>query len=235
MILNTAEADWHVFPSPDALAETLAEAIATMLDEAVAAREQAFLAVSGGSTPGRFFAALSRKKLNWRKVIVTLVDERFVPENSARSNAALVKQALLVDAAAQARFVGLYHDTATVEAAAMLADAEFAGMPWPLDVAILGMGTDGHTASFFADAANLDDLLDPARDTRVEPVHTKDGGEPRLTLPLGRLVEARFVALHIEGEEKRRVLEDALRPGATLPIGAVFRHALNPVPVYWAG
>ena len=231
----TANADWHVFSSPDALAETLAETVATVLGEAIAARGQAVLAVSGGSTPGRFFAALSRKKLNWNKVIVTLVDERFVPESSARSNAALVKQALLVDAAQQARFISLYHDTATVEAAATRADTDLAGLPWPLDVAILGMGTDGHTASFFADAANLDELLDPARKTLVEPVHTKDGGEPRLTLPLGRLLEARFVALHIEGEEKRRVLEDALRPGATLPIGAVFRHALNPVPVYWAG
>ncbi len=231
----SAAPDWRVYPASDTLAEALAQEVADALSAAVANRGEAFLAVSGGSTPKLFFAALSRKRIAWNSVIVTLVDERFVPPSSDRSNEKMVRERLLINEAANARFVGLYHPADTVEAAARLADKHLADLPWPLDVAILGMGTDGHTASFFPDAPNLPGLLDPARNTLVEPVQTIDGGEPRLTLPLGRLLEARFLALHIEGAEKRAVLGEALEPGATLPVGAVFANATGPVPVYWAG
>lgn len=227
--------EWRIFDSSEALAEALADEVAGALAEAIVRRGAALLAVSGGSTPGRFFTALSRKRIAWDNVIVTLVDERFVPPSSERSNEKMVRERLLVGEAANARFVGLYHPADTVEAAALLADKHLADLPWPLDVAILGMGTDGHTASFFPDAANLPDLLDPARGTLVEPVRTTDGGEQRLTLPLGRLLEARFLALHIEGAEKRAVLEQALEPGAALPVGAVFANSTKPIPVYWAG
>jgi 6-phosphogluconolactonase len=227
--------DWRTFSSSQALAEGLAETVAARLSEAIAKRGEAFIAVSGGSTPKKFFAALSRKTLDWSKVTVTLVDERFVEESSERSNASLVRHLLLVNEAASARFLGLYRDANDADDAAKAASKDLATEHWPLDVVILGMGTDGHTASFFPDAQNLQELLDPARQTRVEAVDTIAGGEPRLTMPLGRLIEAGFVALHIEGEEKRSVLEQAMQPGATFPISSVFIHAREPVPVYWAG
>lgn len=230
-----SKADWREFPSPDALAEALAADAAQALADAVERRGMGFLAVSGGSTPGRFLAALSGKKIDWSRVIVTLVDERFVPDTSPRSNAALVEAKLLVNEAAAARFVGLFRDRATVEDAADAAARDLAALPWPLDVAILGMGADGHTASFFPDAAGLDTLLDPESSALVLPVHAASAGEPRLTLPLSRLLAARLLALHIEGGEKRTVLEKALEPGGERPVSAVFRHSNAPVPVYWAG
>lgn len=231
----TAKADWHEFPSADALAEALAGDVAQALAAAIERRGMGFLAVSGGSTPGRFFAALSQRKIDWSRVTVTLVDERCVPETSPRSNAALVREKLLTGEAAAARFVGLFRDRATVEDAAAAAARDLAALPWPLDVAILGMGADGHTASFFPDAAGLDALLDPASDALVLPVHAASAGEQRLTLPLSRLLAARLLALHIEGGEKRTVLEKALEPGGERPVSAVFRHSNAPVPVYWAG
>lgn len=227
--------DWRSFTSPEALAEALAGKVAAKLAEAIAERKKAFLAVSGGTTPKRFFAALSRQGLEWDKVTVTLVDERFVPETSPRSNAALVREALLVGNAAIARFEPLYRPATSVEEAARQASADLASMPWPLDVAILGMGTDGHTASFFPDAADLNALLDPTDQALVLPVHAVSAGEARLTLPLARLVEADLLALHIEGEEKREVLEAALAPGGEKPVSAIFAHASRPVPVYWTG
>lgn len=225
--------DWRIFPSPEALAAALAETVAQALAEAIERRGQAFLAVSGGTTPTRFFRALSEQALAWPKVTVTLVDERFVPEDSPRSNAALVRATLLAGKAAAARFAPLYRPAASVGQAADEANAGLAALPWPLDVAIFGMGTDGHTASFFPDAANLDALLDPATGAFVLPVHAASAGEPRLTLPLARLLEAGTLALHIEGSEKRAVLEAALRPGGDKPVSAVFAHARRPVPVYW--
>ena len=96
------------------------------------------------------------------------------------------------------------------------------------------MGTDGHTASFFPDATELATLLSPSTAAYVLPVHADSAGEPRLTLPLARIVAAATIAVHIEGAEKKAVLEAALEPGARHPIGAVFRHAGKPVQIYWA-
>lgn len=229
----TALPDWRVFPSPQALAEVLAGDVAAALRAALARRGHALLAVSGGTTPKLLFPALARQALDWGKVTVVPVDERFVPEDSPRSNGALIRHSLLTENAAAARFVPLFHEAETVEDAARLATAALAALPWPLDAAILGMGTDGHTASFSPDAGNLAALIDPADENLVLPVDAPSAGEPRLTLPLARLLEAGFLALHMEGEEKRKVLDAALGAGGDRPISAVFAHAQQPVPVYW--
>lgn len=225
-------AEWRIYPSRQALAEALADDVIRVLAGSIAASGKAVLAVSGGSTPDLLFAALSKRALDWAKVVVTLVDERFVPPSSERSNERLVRERLLVDEARLARFVPLYSETETVEQAAVQANAGLASIG-PLDVVILGMGTDGHTASFFPDAANLGALLDPDATGAVEPVHATSAGEPRLTLTLARLMGARFLALHIEGEEKRGVLNKALEPGSRLPVGAAFHNASKALPVYW--
>ena len=231
----SARADWHEFASPDALAKALADKVAAALGEAIEQRGSAFIAVSGGSTPKRFFKALSTRDLDWSRVTVTLADERFVEENSDRSNAALVRSLLLTGKAAAAHFEGLFRPLDGVEEAARTASAELSACSWPLDVAVLGMGTDGHTASFFPDAEHLDALLDPAEPAYVLPVHAPGAGEPRLTLPLGRFVEAGTLLVHIEGKEKRDVLQAALEPGGDKPVSAVFAHAHKVIPVYWAG
>lgn len=229
----TARPDWRVFPSPEALAEALADDVAATLRAALARRGHALVAVSGGTTPKLFFPALARQELDWAKVTVVPVDERFVPEGSPRSNGALIRNSLLTGKTAAARFAPLFHEAESVEAAAKRARAALAALPWPLDAAVLGMGTDGHTASFFPDACTLAALTDPASDSLVLPVNAPSAGEPRLTLPLARLLEAGFLALHIEGEEKRKVLDRALEPGGDKPVSAVFAHADKPVPVYW--
>jgi 6-phosphogluconolactonase len=225
---------WHEFASRDELAEALASTVADVLRAAIDKRGTALLAVSGGSTPGMFFRELSRQELDWESVTVTLVDERFVPEDSSRSNARLVRENLLQDKAAAARFAGLFSETNTVEGAAESACERLSRLPLPLDTVVLGMGTDGHTASFFPDAGNLESLLDLSAEAIVAPVHAASGGEPRLTLTLARILEAGFVALHIEGAEKRRVLEAALDVETHLPVRAVLDRAPQPVQVFWA-
>lgn len=225
---------WRQFATRVELARELAGEIASALGAAIVRRGAAFLAVSGGTTPAAMFGALSAEDLDWKRVVVTLVDERLVPESSPRSNAALVRSALLQNRASDARFVGLYHPAETVEQAAAEASKSLASLPWPLDVAILGMGTDGHTASFFPDAANLDRLLAADDPAVVMPVHAESAGEPRLTLPLSRIAEAAWIAVHIEGPEKKAVLEAALRPGGKRPISAVFRQGGKPIDIFWA-
>ncbi|MVA99428.1 6-phosphogluconolactonase [Nitratireductor sp. CAU 1489] len=227
---------FQAFEGADALAEALAETVAGHLDKAVGSNGRATLAVSGGTTPARFFRQLSQRPIDWERVTVTLVDERLVPPTAARSNERLVRETLLRDRAEQARFVGLWSGTADPAAAATAADERLADCPLPLDAVVLGMGLDGHTASYFPDAENLDTLLDPAARARVLPVRAQSAGEDRLTLTLPLVARARFLALHIEGEAKRTVFEQAMQAGTAspAPIRAVFERATTPPTVYWA-
>lgn len=233
--MGSRNAWWRAFETRDALASALAAAVADRLRTAIETTGGATLAVSGGTTPALFFDALSQKELDWAKVVVTLVDERFVPPASELSNERLVREKLLRNEARLARFVGLYSEAATAEAAANGADAAVALLGPRLDAVVLGMGADGHTASFFPDAPNLDALTDPSQPRRVMSVHAPSGGEPRITLTLPLLVDAGFLALHIEGEAKKDVFERALAQAAPrLPIARVLDAAAAPIDIYWA-
>lgn len=215
----------HRFDDAESLAEGLALRVAAQLREAIDARGEALLAVSGGSTPKRFFDRLSREALDWSRVTVTLVDERWVPESSDRSNARLVKAALLQHQATAATFVPLYVEAPTPEAAIAALRARVAGLPATFDVVILGMGGDGHTASFFPGGDRLAEALDPDGRARVLPMRAEGAGEPRITFTLPALLDSRALYLHIEGEAKRGVLANAREPGSTLPMAAVLRAA----------
>ena len=181
----------------------------------------------------RFFEALSSVDLPWDRGTVTLVDERRVPPDAERSTERLVRAHLLQGKAAAATFVGLYRGGADEHADRDLAEAALGAMPWPLTAVVLGMGDDGHTASFFPDGDNLATCLDPAGSRRVETIRAPAAVEPRVTLTLPALLSAQTIALHIEGVGKRAVLDRARQPGpeVELPVRAVLARA--PVEVFW--
>lgn len=222
------------FASREALAGALAGTVADTLRNAIARHGKALLAVSGGSTPKLFFQFLSQQELGWDKVTITLVDERWVARDSDRANAKLVASLLLRNAAAEANFVDLYLPDTAIDTAAPVLDATIKALGTP-DAVILGMGADGHTASFFPNGEGLAEATDPGTDARVRIVHAEAAGEPRLTLTLPVLLDAGLLALHIEGEEKRRVLEEALAAGDAddLPIRHVLRNRTD-LAIYWA-
>ncbi|MCO6187091.1 6-phosphogluconolactonase [Rhizobium sp. L1K21] len=226
----------NAFDNGAALAEALADRVADTLSAAIAARGSASLAVSGGSTPKAFFNALSGHGIDWSKVAITLVDERFVPADNPRSNHLLVKENLLKGPAAKANFIPLYRDASDAEAAAAISTKATANICSPFDVAILGMGNDGHTASFFPDGDNLADAIDSARARGILTMEAAGAGEKRLTFSFSALSDARLLVLHIEGAEKAATLEKALQDGPEedMPIRAVLRRAESPVEIYWA-
>ena len=216
-------ADRKLLPDRAKLAEALALDIAGVLSERLSESDTALLAVSGGTTPKLMFDHLSRHEIGWDRVTITLVDERQVPIASDRSNARLVSQHLLVNRAASAHFVPLFDNV-----------AEAARLP-AFDAVVLGMGGDGHTASFFPNGDNLAEALDPATQDRIVTMQAPDAGEPRLTFTLKALLASPFIALHIEGDDKLKVLEQAETPGpvAQMPIRAALQ-ATHPVTLYWA-
>jgi 6-phosphogluconolactonase len=233
---DTLNVTTHSFTDCQALAVGLAARVAARLRTGIAERGGALLAVSGGSTPRHFFEQLSRETLDWAKVQVTLVDERWVPESSERSNAALVKSLLLQHDASAAQFVPLYADAPTPEAGLATVRARMASLALPFDAVVLGMGNDGHTASFFPGGDRLPEALDPHNPVRVLPMRAAGAGEPRITFTLSALLDTHALFLHIEGEAKRQLLADArlgLGEAADFPVRAVLTQPRVPVAVYW--
>ncbi|MDP3365207.1 MAG: 6-phosphogluconolactonase [Pseudomonas sp.] len=213
------------------LAQGLAVRVADALRQAIASRGQATLVVSGGRSPVPFFEALAQQALPWAQVLVSLADERWVPVNHAGSNEALVRRHLLRGAAAEARFLSLYQVAGSLEQAAELADAAVAELA-PIDVLVLGMGDDGHTASLFPHSPNLHQALQPDCARRVLPMLAPSEPTQRLTLTLPMLTSARLPLLAIQGQAKLNVLTKALMPGdiAQLPIRAFLN---SPLEIHW--
>jgi 6-phosphogluconolactonase len=224
----------RTFADKVTLAKELAEAVADRIRSAIAERGSAAIAVSGGSTPARFFQALGKTKdIDWSKVIVTLVDERWVDETNDRSNALLVNERMLQGPAAVAKFFPLYSGGDEPDAAHIAkTNSLLAELPDQFAAVVLGMGSDGHTASFFPGGDTLDRALSEAGP--AVSIRAPGAGEPRITFTLPRLLRTDGLYLHIEGEEKAAVLDTALGEGPILdmPVRAVLRsgHAVN---VYW--
>ena len=219
--------------------ERLAQHVADALQQALEQRSHALLAVSGGKSPIALFERLRQSPLNWSAVTVVLVDERCVPHTHPDSNTALVRQHLLQGPAAAATFVPFFEDLpegelsdAALTALAQAAQQRLAALPWPLDVGILGMGEDGHTASLFPHAPGLAQALSSPE--RVAWVRPSTAPHARLTLTLHALRSARELHLSIAGETKRAVLARA-QAGivADHPVSYVLQAGGAPVQV-WA-
>ena len=232
--MNLAAPALRSFANGEALAQALADHVSQALKHRIARDGRAALAVSGGRTPLRFFDALAARELDWSAVDITLVDERWVDETSPRSNARLLREHLLQGAAGAARFLPLYVDAATPEAARAQLETHLAALPLPFAAVVLGMGEDGHTASLFPGGDRLVQALDPTSTSLIQAMRAPGAEEPRITLTLPAITASDSVALHIEGEAKRRVLEAALADESTpLPISAVLSQCTHPATIFW--
>lgn len=216
----------ETFADRAAWADACAARLTDTLAAALAESGKAVFAGSGGSTPAPIYQRMAQSDLDWSRVAITLIDERYVPETSPESNAALLKQTLLTGPAAAARFVPLYHPAVTVDRAAALAAHTLAAEGGKLDAVLLGMGEDGHICSMFPDSPTLKTLLAPAlRPTILGVPHGRDGAAPsleRLTINLPYLMTARRVVLAMTGAAKRTVFErEAAGDPAVQPIAAL--------------
>lgn len=224
------------FKDRPSLDRQLSWEIAARLRHALAKREHASLAVSGGRTPIGLFEALSQEPLEWSRVIITLVDERWVPTSDDASNERLVRTHLLRNLAVQAHFIGLKTADESADAGEKACRERLVELPKRFDAVVLGMGEDGHTASFFPQAAALPQALNVDTDAdclAVTPLHAP---HERMTLSLARLLRSDQLYLHLCGDAKLPVLAEALQPGdaAEMPVRAVLRQTETPLAIYWA-
>lgn len=222
------------FKTPSELEAQLAERIASQLQDAVDNRGRASLVVSGGSTPLKLFDLLSQKAISWGEVYITLADERWVDSHDKDSNERLVRAHLLQNRAASAKFCGLKNMFSTPEAGCDMTIRALTHFPRPFDVVILGMGTDGHTCSWFPCSAELDNALNTqALCAAVNPTTAPHG---RITLSKQAILNSRQIYLHLVGEAKLSVYHQALAHDDVLamPIRAVLGQRKTPVDVFYS-
>ena len=221
----------------DALSRELARNIGLELARAVTLRGVASLVVSGGHTPINLFEQLREQTLGWSRVEVALADERWVEPTDPSSNEKLVRDALLRDKAAAARFLGLKNAAALPDLGAIPAWKPYARVPRPFDITVLGMGDDGHTASLFPGSQNLDIALDPTAGAGCVGMWAPTPPHPRLSLNLSALLDSRRIIILISGEAKWRTYlaaSDAAGAVKDMPVRAVLRQRHTPVEVIWA-
>jgi 6-phosphogluconolactonase len=212
---------FNEYSDRDTMMTALAGILAGELRASLEADAQTSLAVPGGSTPGPIFDALCGADLDWSSVHVMLTDERRVPPDHERSNERLLRQRLLIDRAAKAKYVSIVPPSGEPTLPANLL---------PLSVLVLGMGADMHTASLFPGSPDLTAALAPDA-APLMFVEASDGLEPRVTMTAHVLSSARSTHVLIAGADKREALERAQK--ATLK-EAPIRTVLDQAKIHWA-
>jgi 6-phosphogluconolactonase len=213
------------FDSAASLAQAAAGAVAERLAGAIAARGRASLVATGGRSPGPVYDRLRAAEIDWRRVSVTLSDERCVPPDAPESNIRQVRERLLAGPASRAAILPLWPEPAEEDLRALV----------PFDAVVLGMGEDGHVASLIPGDPGLSAAMGPKGGRLTAPVPAGLGSPPvaRITLTLGALLQSRAIFLLIAGEAKREVVARA-EGGADLPVRALLAQDAVPVRVLWA-
>lgn len=224
---------FHVHPDERAWAAAIAAVLADLLRETLQQSDRARIVLSGGKTPDPVYCTLSHAELDWNRVDIALVDERWLRPGDPDSNAHLVHSTLLQDRAAAAQFEHLVREGHTLEASVRLANAY---AKHAADIVVLGMGDDGHTASLFPCASDLERALRARTDyVAIDATGCPGAGAwpMRISMTPAGLSKAPHRLLLIRGDRKRRVLESALQsedaeefpvriaftaPGATLQV-----------------
>jgi 6-phosphogluconolactonase len=195
------------FSDTHTLAQQLADSVAGKMRSIINSRGRVSLAVSGGKTPKEFFQKLSQQELDWSKVLVTLVDDRWVDDTDEHSNARLVKENLLINNASLAYFVPLKNAEQTPKDGLMISENRLHEQIDELDIVVLGMGLDGHTASWFPESEALTQCLDEQTAACCFAVMDAPQFPQRMTMSLSLVLRSKHIYLHFEGDEKNSVYE----------------------------
>jgi 6-phosphogluconolactonase len=222
----------HLFDDDQALLDALEKDVVATLGDAIEARSHAVLAVSGGNTPKPLFERLARADLDFSRVYVTLVDERWVDTSDDASNEKMLRASLLQGHGAHARFVPLKNAAVTAAQGVAATSKALDSLPRPFDLVLLGMGDDGHTASLFPKARQLEEGLSTS--AACLAVTPPAAPHERITLSAHRILDTKRLVVHISGAAKLKAYREAMGDGPTEdhPIRFFLRQHTIPLDVY---
>ena len=231
------EAEWWDYDDAAELADAVAGDVGFIIESALDARGQALIALPGGKTPAPIFEKLAKAKLDWKRVTIIPTDDRLVAMTDPLSNAAMIAKAFLPKGA---RVLPITTDKAADHRmAGKAADARLQELHWPPDLVWLGVGADGHTASIFP-GPDLDEALNGPKERRAlgvlpDPLPA-EAPVARVTLSKAAILSARTLMLVLTGKEKRKLLEKAIKDGAssTVPVGRVLADAEQAIDIHWS-
>ena len=192
------------------------ELITKNLSSSINKYQNASIAVPGGTSPIKIFNELSKQKLDWSKVQITLVDDRLVDPDNDHSNQKLINDCLLKNDAKKSKFFPLNKN--------LIKDDNF---KFPLDICLLGIGNDGHFASLFPNMINNTNMLDPKSKSSIDKV--KANGNPfipRISMNLPLILSSNLIILLIKGKLKQEVLREAYN-NKNIPLYYLLKHRIN--------
>ncbi|MCW6529881.1 MULTISPECIES: 6-phosphogluconolactonase [Sphingomonas] len=231
------EIEWWEYDDAAEMADAVAGDIGFIIESAIDARGAAVIALAGGKTPVPVYEKLAATKLDWKRVTIIPTDERIVPLGDALSNVTMIGKTFLPKGARVIPIVPKATDD--YKAAGRSADALMQDLHWPLDLCLLGVGGDGHTASIFP-GPDYDEALNGPRERRALGVMPDplppEAPVARVTLSREGIVTARALMIAVTGAAKKKVIEQAIAKGAgsPWPIGRVLADAELPVDIHWA-
>ncbi len=231
------EIEWWEYDDAGEFADAVAGDVQFVIESALDARGSAVIALAGGKTPFPAYEKLAKAKLDWKKVTIIPTDERVVPLGDPLSNVTALAKIFLPRGARVMPIVP--QAVPDYKAAGRSADALCQDLHWPLDFCLLGVGSDGHTASIFP-GPDFDEALNGPKERRALGVMPDplppEAPVARVTLSRASIASARALMIAVTGDAKRKVLEDAIRqgPSSAYPIGRVLADVELPIDIHWA-
>ena len=229
----------HKFNDRAELIEALHQVFTADLKQALDQQASATLLLSGGSTPAPLYQQLSKAYLDWDRINVALVDERWVDADSAASNERLLRETMLINQAQSANFMGMKNDQQNPFDGEAECNTRYAALPSPYTICLLGMGPDSHTASLFPGAEGLTTALASKQHcAAIRAIKSEVTGDnlERMTMTPWSILQSRRLILLITGADKWEVYQQARHtsPSADRPISLMIHQQQTPLEVYWA-
>ena len=212
------------------LESTLLMALTSAISAAVKKYGDARILLSGGSTPLHLYELLSNEPLDWQRVSIALVDERYVSQESAYSNESQIKKQLQKNAAQQAKFFGMVYNLDDENENLNQVNKHYSPFFERIDFTLLGMGSDGHTASLFPGDLVSERLIH-SKEIGVFNTNAPVFPTKRITCSKELLLKSEAIALMIQGQNKYNVLKNAKQLG--LPIATLLEQS-NDFKIYYS-
>lgn len=211
----------------------LCEDLCSILTKAIEEKGHATLGLSGGSTPKNLFHLLSQRELEWNKISIFPIDERFLDDENKAQNGHLIRSTLLKNKAQKAKFIPLIYNNIDYYVNLEIAEKELSNIQKPYDIILLGMGLDGHTASLFPEINNLKEGLNDQNEKLLINTQPKHAPYKRISMTAAAINTSQHLFLHIYGSEKKLLFDKALglNDPYQFPITAFANH--SNFKIYW--